>query len=552
MLARYFHTLRHLRASQIIGRAKIRLRHLTLSKKEAPPLRKATGTWVLPVLRPPSLHEKNRFFFLNEEHELITAGDWNNAAWDKLWLYNLHYFDDLNASGATIRRTQHRALIGRWIAENPPPHGNGWEPYPLSLRIVNWIKWALSPNEMEKLWRDNLCQQVRLLSQQLEYHLLGNHLFANAKALIFAGCFFDGEEANHWLATGLEILANEIPEQILDDGGHFELSPMYHSIILEDILDLLNIISTYGKALPCAAAAYIEPWSERAAQMFNWLAVMSHPDGRISFFNDAAFSIAAEPEALVRYADRLALSLNTPPQGKSHHLSASGYILLARGPWHLLFDAAPIGPDYLPGHAHADSLSFELSYGTERVICHTGTSCYGISETRLQERGSEAHNTVTIDHKNSSEVWSGFRVARRAYPINLQTSFNPDNSFAACSHTGYSHLAGNPIHRRKITLSDHALTWCDEITGSGTHKISGSIPLHPDIRLTPDSSGGWILHLAGGCRLKLISLEDLPLNSEIGHWAPEFGLKLARPVLKWEIETALPIQLSFALSRESN
>ena len=37
------------------------------------------------------------------------------------------------------------------------------------------------------------------------------------------------------------ILKKELSEQILPDGGHYELSPMYHSIILEDILDLHNI-----------------------------------------------------------------------------------------------------------------------------------------------------------------------------------------------------------------------------------------------------------------------------------------------------------------------
>ena len=28
----------------------------------------------------------------------------------------------------------------------------------------------------------------------------------------------------------------------MDDGGHYELSPMYHNIILEDLIDLRNIL----------------------------------------------------------------------------------------------------------------------------------------------------------------------------------------------------------------------------------------------------------------------------------------------------------------------
>ncbi|MBO7942844.1 hypothetical protein JTP77_044095, partial [Streptomyces sp. S9] len=90
--------------------------------------------------REASMLGPTRFRLLNDEHE-IGANDWNSARLPKLWLYNLHYFDDLNACGAASREHWHRDLIARWIADNPPPAGNGWEPYCLSLRIVNWIKW---------------------------------------------------------------------------------------------------------------------------------------------------------------------------------------------------------------------------------------------------------------------------------------------------------------------------------------------------------------------------------------------------------------------------
>ena len=124
-----------------------------------------------------------RLRFLNTEHEILKSADWNSFEISKLWLYNLHYFDDLNAEGGASRAEWHRDLIARWIAENPPGFGNGWEPYPLSLRIINWIKWALSGHALDKAARNSLAVQTRFLAQRLEHHLLGNHLFANAKAL---------------------------------------------------------------------------------------------------------------------------------------------------------------------------------------------------------------------------------------------------------------------------------------------------------------------------------------------------------------------------------
>ena len=74
------------------------------------------------------------------------------------------------------------------------------------------------------------------------------HLFANAKALVFAGLFFEGNEGRKWLNTGLKILEKELREQILEDGGQFELSPMYHALAVEDLLDLINISVVYGRS----------------------------------------------------------------------------------------------------------------------------------------------------------------------------------------------------------------------------------------------------------------------------------------------------------------
>src|SRR5690606_6973721 len=147
---------------------------------------------------------------------------------------------DLCAEGGDRRSAWHLDLLRDWVAANPPGHGDGWEPYPTSLRIVNWIKWALAGNTLPPACVHSLAVQVRWLRRCLEIHLLGNHLFANAKALVFAGLYFSGPEAHRWLATGLRILEREIAEQILPDGGQFERSTMYHALAYEDMLDLVN------------------------------------------------------------------------------------------------------------------------------------------------------------------------------------------------------------------------------------------------------------------------------------------------------------------------
>ena len=177
----FLETVRHLKPEQIYGRAFQRLSRPAPDLRPAPALRPATGDWSAPSLKRQSLIGPKRFQFLNQPGAVTTAADWNQESQEKLWLYNLHYFDDLNAVNAQGRHTWHRALVDRWITENPPAAGNGWEPYPVSLRVVNWIKWALGGTEMKPEWQDSLAVQVRWLTKRIEHHLLGNHLFCQCQ-----------------------------------------------------------------------------------------------------------------------------------------------------------------------------------------------------------------------------------------------------------------------------------------------------------------------------------------------------------------------------------
>ena len=136
---------------------------------------------------------------LNVEGNLEDIG-WHDDKRTSLWRYNQHYFDDLNANSSQLRKNWHFVIIETWIKENKPTSGIGWDPYPTSLRIVNWIKWVLRGNRLSPNATHSLVIQARWLIKRLEWHLLGNHLFANAKALIFAGLFFfDDIEAQLWL-----------------------------------------------------------------------------------------------------------------------------------------------------------------------------------------------------------------------------------------------------------------------------------------------------------------------------------------------------------------
>lgn len=536
--ARLFRTVRYLRPGQVINRITRKFSSSAATGGETPGLGSPQTLWKNCPGRRASMLSPTRFRFLGHEAELNTAGDWNRAGQTKLWLYNLHYFDDLRADDAASRSQWHRDLMHRWLTDNPAGAGNGWEPYPTSLRIANWIGWALGGNDPGAAVLDSLAIQARVLGATLEFHLLGNHLLANAKALVFAGCFFSGPEASAWLRTGLDLLDAELDEQILDDGGHFELSPMYHAIILEDVLDLIQLCRLYPAELEAKGRA----WQMLAGRMLEWLANMTHPDGEIGFFNDAAFGIARTHGELAEYAASLGVS-STGKTGALRHLAASGYIRLQSGPFLAIFDAAEIGPSYLPGHGHADVLSLEVSLDGQRLVTNGGTSSYANDAVRDEERSTAAHATVEIDGYDSSEIWASFRVGRRAHPIDVSATATDGMLSAAASHGGYQWLPGKPVHRRRVTLSPTSLSVHDRITGNGNHTVIGRFPLHPSVTSISREQDGWGLELADDRVLRVVIEGCSNCFLTEGFYAPTFGQRMSRSVLAWRHEGRLPLNV---------
>jgi len=519
-VGRLLRTVRYLKPVQVYGRLGARLPKPG-PKLGAPPqtraLERPCAAW---APREPSLVGPTRARFIGEAADFAGAASWNDPARPRLWLYNLHYFDDLTADGGAESQAWRRGMVARWIAENPPGAGAGWEPYPTALRIVNWIKWALAGQATAPDWLHSLAIQTRWLADRLEWRLLGNHLMADIKALIFAGLYFDGPEADAWLARGLALHRAQLAEQVLSDGGHFERSPMYHAIMLEDLLDLIN----FGEASGAVDAGTLAHWGVVADRMGAWLKVMTHPDGEVGLFNDAASGIAATPAALEAYTGRLGRAPVAAAALSIIRLDPSGYVRLTHGDGVALIDVAPIGPDYLPGHAHADTLSFELSLGGERLVVNGGTSTYAEGAQRQLERATVSHSTVEVDDGDSSEVWAGFRVGRRARVRDLLVREDGAAVQVSAAHDGYAWRPGRPLHRRAWRMTNSRLTVTDLIQGR-CDKAVARFHLGPGVvaRADADQLSGDLTTLAGRT---VRWTSSAPARVEPSEWRPRFGERL--------------------------
>lgn len=521
----YWRTLRHLKARQIFYR---------LSRKIFPSRFKLVTSVLKSQFQPnvawppkkQSILTGDEFSFLNKKMQLNLPDDWRNESIPLLWTYNLHYFDGLLAVDTDdYLKSNH---INRWIKDNSSVSGVAWDPYPTSLRIVNWIKWSWANNEPNDIFIRSLAIQISHLSGSLEYHLLGNHLLENAKALIFGGCYFVGDDATKWLNKGLEIIDQELSEQVMDDGGHFELSPMYHSIMLELVLDLLALAKMVDS--PISLRSRQSMLAATAKKMSTWLRIMTHPDGEISFFNDASTNTGLSPKVLEDYLIALEETTGESDTFGVTHLPSSGYVRLENKCATLIADVAEIGPSYLPGHGHADALSIEFSLFGYRLFVNLGTSEYGNSERRHFERSTAAHSTLELNRESSSEIWHGFRVGRRAIVSNVSIKSDESRCKLIAKHDGYRYLSGHPLHTRSIIFAQGDLEVIDEIDqNSFVGKVRFHI--HPGIKLVIAKTGisGSFLFPDGSEAAWKSDADQLSVENNEYAW--EFGKKIPMKTL---------------------
>ncbi|MBR9873064.1 MAG: heparinase [Vibrionaceae bacterium] len=515
----YYHTLKHLKPKQIT----YRLLYKIPKKKFYPKLlnRRDCLYFNYFELYQQKHFEGYSFDFLNKKIPLNEIN--NNIDIEKLWLYNFHYFDDLISEGCENRIDLNYDLIKKWINSYDQGCENAWEPYPCSLRIVNWIKASLTYfNHKDDDIYLSLSEQVEFLYRNIEYHILGNHLFTNAKALIFGGAFFSGLEADKWLKKGLSILDEEIYEQVLDDGFFFELSPMYHNIVLMDMLDLYNLSLAYEIPELVSRRDY---WSSIIVKMLNASELMSHPDNEVSFFNDSAIGIAPNYKKLNQYAYQLGVDSNANAShlsSKCTYLEDSGYVIVNDFNVKAILDVAKVGPDYIPGHAHADTLSFEMSFFKHRVFVNSGTSLYGTSAKRLNQRKTRSHNTIEVDGYDSSEVWGGFRVARRAMPSKPKLVQENNVIEIACSHDGYNRLDGNVTHHRSWSFDRNLITISDKIEGVFSNAIA-YFHIHPSVVVIKDNNKIKMV-LPTGQTIFFECCSDVNIIDDF--WSPEFGIDI--------------------------
>jgi uncharacterized heparinase superfamily protein len=568
-------TVAHLRLSQIYWRGRYALRRRIRNgggPTSAPALgglsdsvarlRSGDFAWIvnegLPAEPEAIVSRLTRGLFqhLNEERMLGRPPDWLLGPRDhgRLWTVTLHYHHwawelaqiaSSEDPRAAMASELFRDLVGDWIErcdlDQPGARHLAWNSYAVATRIGWWARsalqlgpgwWSAQPSFAER-FHASLWQQAEHLGRNVEWDLRGNHLIRDAVGLAWAARFFDGQVTIRWGYQAFYLAVTQASEQILADGGHFERSPMYHRHVTNDLRVLLQLL---GDDKTRDLLQEVQEVLRRMAEFATWT---RHPDGGIALLNDAAL----EAEPAVNDAVRPSEEPREPnPPTGGRHFSATGLAVWHSAKWALIFDVGPIGPNYQPGHGHADNLTLECSYGGKRLFVDPGTHSYDRDERRAYDRSTAAHNTVCVDGTDSSEVWHIFRVGRRARPIDVRVHTDDTTFDASAAHDGYARLG--VIHRRHVRLTDdETLSITDRVEGRGFRKLEGGWLLAPGWTARPAESG-WQLQLEGkSLRVRLQGPSDLRLSLEERPWHPRFGVEIPTTRLAWRWEGPLPCEV---------
>jgi uncharacterized heparinase superfamily protein len=351
-----------------------------------------------------------------------------------------------------------------------------------AIRMVNFIKSGVKDKTIyESIYKDG---------EHLSQNLKSGDQVINAKALIFGGIFFDD---GRWLSRGKDIFSRELGIRVLEDGGHADLNIMTHSLLLEDILDIINIYR-YDDSFRHTLYGY-------AAAMMRFLYYMTHTGGEIYLFNDAASGRAAGYDKLSEYGRNLGIT-GGALDDRLFSFRESGYFGIKDEQISFAVDGGAL-------HGHADIFGFEFSYGGTKFITDSSGS------VDRYFRSTPAHNTISINDKDQParsvlgrkfqaeeiKFEHGRRIFFRCGSVKVGSDDEGDASFYFSGV--YRGWGNGTVHKREIYYQDALKRITVKDTLKGTVSSAKSfIHLDPGVEIRED--GNKLILNSGGKRVVLL------------------------------------------------
>lgn len=479
------------------------------------------------------------------------------------------------------------AQVTDWIKQNPPKLGVNWTTaMDVAIRAVNWL-WGyaffrLSPSLSDEFilkFHQSLLVHGRHIRANLEWSetLTGNHYLSDIVGLLFLGVLCPQfREAAEWRAFALQELWREMPKQFYPDGVSFEASISYHRLAAELFLSAVVLCQLNNIPVPTTVM-------ERLEKMLEFVQHYTRSDGSVPLIGDGdngrlqRLKVWANPERewidhrhllaigavlfdredfgraagdeweeaiwmwgerASAFKERLNQSSPLDPALRSRAFPEGGVYIMRDHDKHLIVEAGPNGQNGNGGHAHNDTLSFELYVGGQAWIVDPGTYVYTPDyAARNQFRSSVGHNVVVVDQCEINRIDKRelFSLANDALPILQVWDSSEGREILVAGHTGYQRLKPPLTCRRLFWFDKQAGRWLirDDVRGEGRHTYQAYFHLAP-CQAEIDGSLVWLVSRPGtpGLALYFVGLPPGSMITCMDGWiSTSYGRQTRAPVL---------------------
>lgn len=444
---------------------------------------------------------KSGFIWKNQFYKDIKIVDLNNNA-DVKVPWELSRFQHLFTLGKAYWITNNKKYyleckeeIEEWIVENPVYMSVNWTcAMDVAIRAVNWIFFYFhfkdlidGDKEFLNKLNNSLYNHGKFIFLNLEKRIKfsNNHYLSDLVGLFYLGSYFNelkNNEVKRWLDFSKKELEKEMFIQNNEDGSNYESSTSYHRLVTE----LMFFPMIFGEK---NNIKFSKEYKERLEKMFEFLAKIIKPNGRIPMIGDVdngrllvlsdysswevndvreLLSLGGEyfnntllkNSGAIKKEDKLWIfnSLSDEEEkyyNKSVKFSNGGYYILRNNDIYCFIRCGELSCRGQGGHSHNDQLSFELNVKGEDFIVDTGTGVYTANKNiRNLFRSTKQHNTVYIEgyEQNSFEENNLFEMREESFAKTLEFS---KNKFEG-EHYGYLNKV-NIIHKRKIILNKNKI-----------------------------------------------------------------------------------------------
>jgi uncharacterized heparinase superfamily protein len=425
---------------------------------------------------------------------------WGPVGASPSWLAELHGFEwlrDLRAASGDNGRRTGRELVGRWIDDCRGWDDMAWRPDVIGRRLMAWLShYEFLAVGADALFRGrfmlSITRQASHLARVLPAGLAGSRLLAAISGLMHAGLALP--RGAGFVQRGSRLLERELARQLLPDGGHRERSPSLQFAALRLLAGVRAALAGAERPLPAGL-------DEAIRGMAQVLRLLQHGDGGLALFNDSNeeedwLVDMALARAIPAYAGIKALALKEAADSGFERLLANRTLVIV--------DSGAPAPAGYDGHAHAGTLSFEMSIGRERLIVNCGAH-QGRGDWWQAQRSTAAHSTLVVDDTNSSVFSPDSGLVRGPRTVTCRRDEAEGSTWLDMSHDGYL-ATFDLIHRRRLFLAagGEDLRGEDRLIGDGKRPFAIRFHLHPDVTASLAQNGqAALLRLPSGAGWRL-------------------------------------------------